>query len=507
MFKYLLLLISVLVLSQHATAKCQWVDWEAGLHDKVNLIGYASEKFEEDYFDWPISGVSFYHTHPTRVEVKITGSHSDGRNIENNYAYQELNCGEVDENKSYGQPMCPLSGASPLANGTNPINTATGNKYQREVDFISSGEMPLMFVRHYNSQLTSTDDHIGQNWRHHYDRSVELINQTTPNGITIETEVRLSRPDGKIYSYYPSPSNWFSEPDVLYQVEKLSNGWKVTSPDNQTEKYDTSGRLLSIESLSGHTQSLLYDQNNRLYQVNDAFNQSLTIAYDANNRIHTVTAPDGALYTYSYDSNQNLVEVIFPGATTLAFKQYHYTDQRFPNALTAITDENGDQYAAWTYDENKKAISSEHAGATERVTVTYNSDGSATLIDSLGAVRNYVYSNHYGVPRTSSVTGGLCNACNGDTSSFTYDTNGFLTSTTDWEGNQITFTYNTRGLEEERVEAVGTPQERKTTTEWHATYRVPTKVEVFDNTNTLLQRTTYSYDSQGRRLSKTTESL
>ena len=52
-------------------------------------------------------------------------------------------------------------------NPSNPINSYSGNKYQREVDYTGTGPFPLTFVRHYNSRLTDTHI-VGINWSHTY---------------------------------------------------------------------------------------------------------------------------------------------------------------------------------------------------------------------------------------------------------------------------------------------------------------------------------------------------
>ena len=84
---------------------------------------------------------------------------------------------------------------------------------------------------------------------------------------------------------------------------------------------------------------------------------------------------------------------------------------------------------------------------------------------------------------------------------YTYDTNGFRTSSTDWKGTTTTYTPDSRGLELSRTEASGTAEARTITTEWHATYRVPTKITEpgFE--------TTFTYDSNGNRLTQTRKDL
>jgi len=104
----------------------------------------------------------------------------------------------------------------------------------------------------------------------------------------------------------------------------------------------------------------------------------------------------------------------------------------------------------------------------------------------------------FSVPRTTSLAGGQCGfGCENEGQAQTYDTNGFLASRTDFEGSTTNFTNNTRGLQESRTEAVGTPEARTVTTEWHPTFRLPTKITEPG------KETLFTYDSQGRLLSRT----
>lgn len=61
--------------------------------------------------------------------------------------YLDPETGQCGAPKGAFGPHCPAG-----ANGTNPIHGASGNKYQREVDFDGAGSFPLRFERHYNSR-------------------------------------------------------------------------------------------------------------------------------------------------------------------------------------------------------------------------------------------------------------------------------------------------------------------------------------------------------------------
>lgn len=70
----------------------------------------------------------------------------------------------------------------------NPINVGTGNKYQREQDYLGTGPFPLRFERHYNSAGGIETRHVGEQWRHTYDRTVILGTGTAT----------LNRADGRV---------------------------------------------------------------------------------------------------------------------------------------------------------------------------------------------------------------------------------------------------------------------------------------------------------------------
>src|SRR5882724_2686432 len=55
-------------------------------------------------------------------------------------------------------------------NGTNPIQTASGNKHQVETDFVGTGPFPLVFTRVYDSKRTWLNNPapIGMGWTHRY---------------------------------------------------------------------------------------------------------------------------------------------------------------------------------------------------------------------------------------------------------------------------------------------------------------------------------------------------
>ncbi|UXY54078.1 RHS repeat protein [Pseudomonas tohonis] len=177
-------------------------------------------------------------------------------------------------------------------------------------------------------------------------------------------------------------------------------------------------------------------------------------------------------------------------------RTYQYENTQNPNLLTGITDERGIRYATWAYDDQGRAISSEHAGGAERTLVSYNADGSSTVTNALGKRTTYRFQTIQGVRRITAIEGEPSANCPNSNSTFTYDDRGLVKTRTDNKGNVTTFDYNERGLEVSRTEAFGTAQARTVTITWHPTLFLPATVTEPDRI------TTYSYDDQGRQLSQ-----
>jgi YD repeat-containing protein len=349
----------------------------------------------------------------------------------------------------------------------NPCDAGSGNKYQAETDYTGAGAFPLRFQRFYNS-LVPHRTSIGENWTSSYSQNITLDSSGLSAVVT--------RPEGKALTFTLQGNVWVPDADVTDRLTQLTDtagnvtGWQyATSEEDKIEAYNAAGELLSITNRAGLAQTLAYDAQGRLLSVTDPFNRTLTFTYDAANRIATLTDPAGGVYTYSYDAQGNLTSVLYPDGTT---RTYQYEDTQFPNALTGITDENGQRFATFAYDANGEVTFSTHAAGADQVILTYNADGTTTVTDALGMARTYDFTTLLGVVKNTSVSA-PCNTCGNVSAATTYDANGNVASRTDFNGNVTQYTYDlTRNLETSRVEAFGAPEARTITTEWHPTFRL-----------------------------------
>jgi RHS repeat-associated protein len=433
-------------------------------------------------------------------------------------------CSASDSMVVYYQPTPPIeqknAGEPEICNGTNPVNDATGNKFQQELDYQGGGRFPLQFIRYYNSAYSDVRA-LGKSWRHNYERGLYFN--------SAKTEAYIIRPSGQAYRFSKSGSIWISDADINDRFIASTNaggsitGWRLyKSEDNSFEYYDTDGRLITLVDLGGMSQDLSYDAGGRLSSVTDRTSQrSLSFSYDSKNRLTSVTDPNGNGYTYSYDSTGRLVQVTppdavpgNPGRQYLYNEQVHTSNTNLPYALTGILDENGSRYATYRYDAQGRGIATEHAGGSDLHQLAYNADGSTTITDALGQPRTFLHQTILGFKHNVGQSQPAGSGCAASASSISYDANGNVASRTDFNGNLSCYAYDlNRNLETVRVEGLAPGStcpsdlaayapstggsERKTATQWHTDYRLPTQI---DETG---RRTTFGYDANGNLLNKT----
>lgn len=355
----------------------------------------------------------------------------------------------------------------------NPINVINGNKFQEEVDTDAGAK--IGFSRYYNS-LTGL-------WRHSFSRKLNRL---------ANDQMMLTRDDGAKTKFSKAGNLWLEqagsetlEYDGKHYVHSEKGGDKsIFDSDGHLVRLIRSDGWISIEIKPFERLTITHQNGERLLLVEDKLRQPQTMT----------TA--NVVMAYRYDSKYRLIEARRNMGSHALYRRYHYTDAHNPKLLTGITDERGIRYATWTYDDQGRAVSSEHANGAEKITLRFNTDGSTTVTNALGKQTVYRFQAFQGVPRITAIEGEPSANCPASNSKYAYDERGLLKTKTDNKGNHTTYEYNTRGLEISRTEASGTPQARTITTEWHPDFFAPVKITEPDRI------TQYTYDSQGRQTSQ-----
>ena len=398
----------------------------------------------------------------------------------------------------------------------NPVDASHGNKFQQEMDYAGAGSNPIRFVRSYNSlaawfrywypsnsaQLGSR--FMGEGWSATYFQT--LLPVTVTNGTITSSTVYAYRPDGRtlIFNQYQG-GYYFPDGDVADSLLQTANGWQYQTADDTIETYDSTGRLVSIAARGSAPLTLQYPGGSGAgaapSSITDGFGHSLQFAYvnDATGvqRLASITDPASHLIQYAYDTTGNLQQVTQADTST---RIYSYGSDS-GHALLSVTDEASVQYATWTYTtDGARALTSQHAGGVDAYSFTYGLSGSVitsvTVLDPLNQSRVYPQQLLWGVNRMSG-SSALCVGC-GEDQSRIYDSNGNITSRTDFNGIQTTYAYDgTWNLETSRTEAYGTARARTITTTWNANFRQPALISEPNRT------TGFTYDAMGNVLTKT----
>ena len=450
-------------------------------------------------------GASFPPPKPTYVRILRLGS-CDPHEAEDS---------RTGECLSPPPPDCTNGTGAPQG---NPIDAATGLKLQVETDFAMSGASPLAFVRSYRGGYSSGDWTHGFQSRARYTEYLPRVG-SGDGGVDFARLV-IDRP-GRGAEHFTNDDLqgvWVANSHTRATVENIEDavgnviGWRYTSGEDTVDDYDVEGRLVARTYRNGTSLAFSYVdalgdsiESDRLDSITDSFGNRLSFAYAGDGGLSGMIDPAGARYHYAYDAHGMLETVTYPDddddPTNNPVRRYHYELPGRPWALTGISDERGIRLATYAYDNEGRGVMSEHAGGANRVDISYPTADTAVVTNSLGRDTVYRFQQIGNARKLTRVEGIATANCLGTVEQMTYDANGYPDIVTDASGYRTDFDYNPRGLIERRTDAVGTAEARVTTTEWHPTLRIPTRIVEAGI------ETRYSHDADGNPLTVTRTDL
>jgi RHS repeat-associated protein len=403
----------------------------------------------------------------------------------------------------------------------DPINASTGSKYLQDDDY-SDGNW-LTFRRFYNSMASVASTAMGVDWRHSFDRSLQLSNTgSRPGAILPPNAAVMFRPDGKQETFKKANGLWTTDPDIPDTLIETDNAQGVATSYTvfvaalrHFETYDATGMLQAVTDGSGQGITLTYSTTltapaiapwpGLLLTVTDPKGRQLNFIYNSNGNVSQVMQPDGGMLTYTYDASGNLLSVQYPDTKT---RQYVYNESsltggvNLPNAMTGIVDEAGVRYENTTYDSTGRATSSSFAGSVGTTHITYNSNGTSTVQYPLGHSATMGFITVNGLIRVGTLDQPCGPQCDQPWKTRTYDANGYPSAYTDFNGNVTTSTYDVNGLLDQQVEASGGTNQRTTNTTWDTTLRVPLQSTIVDASGTTVAKTAWVYNTAGQPLAR-----
>lgn len=338
-------------------------------------------------------------------------------------------------NPSTGSGEVSFTGAGLMGEAYSSLYLHSGEFFIEEVDLRIPGRgIDFEFRRKYESQSIYSGV-IGFGWEHNYNkRLLEL-----PNGdiLYFDGSGRRERyrvkksADGRVIGY-ESPTGYFTE-----MVRRQDGFWTVKDSEGTVEFFDSSGRIVRIQDRNQNRIELYYDLSGRLSAIMDTMGRIITFDYypyqkgDAKSgRLKELRDFAGRVVSYEYDENGRLIEANFEGRS----RRYFYSESSITNLklstnISSITDPNGKKYLELSYDSEDKLTSQKLGG----IPITINAGQTATTTDGNGNSRTYTH-NESGNP--VSITEG------GFTTTYTYNTDGLITSITYPLGNKVEFSYD-----------------------------------------------------------------
>ena len=390
-------------------------------------------------------------------------------------------------------------------NGTgNPVNAATGLKYQSQLVIASPDGGGVDYVLEYSSRVGSSAPPFlhGSGWQQGYERSLVAV---AVDASTFTPTVVVARRAGGASVIFRRQASGAYLPDSD-RTERLQFVPAAQSPlerwllfdqrANVVEEYGSlyfytaysqpSSTLKRVYHASGGGVGVLSDSAGFAGLANAQTYRYVTVQKDDLRRIKSVSYPGSPdVVGFEYDGLNNLAKITWPDATSRTFL---YEDGRWPNNLTGIVDENNARHATWTYDAQGRAVNSQHAGGAEEVAIAY-AGASSVDTDSAGAARVRQLSTVQGVPRTTGMSQPGGAGCAAASSTIAYDANANVTMRDDFAGRRVCAAFDlVRNLQLTRVEGLaisavcGTVTasgatlpsgSRKVSTLWHPDWNLP----------------------------------
>lgn len=419
-----------------------------------------------------------------------------------------------------GQTVCVHPVVKCQCSGVgNPITPEAGQKVQVENDGSFDGRTLsrryMSFGSAFAPGATQDAQSFGVRWRDSFDYRLQPMTGTS-------VAAALSLPDGSIQYFRNDGSAVLGTQTNSYRFTNTGSGYDIAGA-GEFLRFSTTGKLVSLTTAGGRLYTLTYSDGtaggangqlakdasdaqtsapvpaNQLIKVESDTGRILRYERDVAGKITQMRIGTADPTRYFYSNIDLLEKVVYPGGQT---RLYHYNEAaqtggaNLPRTLTGISDldasANPVRYASYFYDGSGKAISTQHAGGLERYDLQYASATQTVVTDPLGTQRTMTYANVQGVKKLVSTAQPAGSGSAAVSSTVSYDANGNVASTDDFNGNRTCSAYDVaRSLETVRVEGLANTQacsgviaggaslpagSRKSSKQWHPQWALESKL-------------------------------
>ena len=303
-------------------------------------------------------------------------------------------------------------------------------------------------------RLLEIDEPLGRVTKYTYDNNGNRTSETDPNGntttfkydalnrLTLTTfPTRPATTESRTYDFHDNLIDLTDQAGhVTHHVYDLEGRLiSVTTasgtPDAATSSYTyyDDGRQKSATDPLNHTTTYTYDEAGRLTIITDALGHQTVNAYDDADRLISTTDPNHHTTKYSYDSRGRQHVVTYPDATTTV------QDYDSANNLIGVTDQ-ALAKIQYTYDNANQLLSAVQANhpdpAHNSTTYTY---------DNLGDLTTVTDANGHSTRKTFDLLGELTSEtfpAGGSSEIRSFDATGNLLTRQDFNGKTSTYSYD-----------------------------------------------------------------
>jgi RHS repeat-associated protein len=275
-----------------------------------------------------------------------------------------------------------------------------------------------------------------------------------------------------------------------------TNGQMTSISDTQsrvtTLTYNSQGQLTTITDPSGRKVLYTYDARGNLATSTDALGQTTTYAYETgSDDLTQLTDPAGHIFKFAYNDTVYADQVASLTEATGAVTSFSYDANSDGSQTTVVTDARGNQT---TYDADasmRVTKVTDALGHTQSKTYTPNSDVASTT-DSLTNTTQFTFDANNNITSASDATGAK--------DSFSYQDSAhpfFPSGSQDAQGNSLAYTYDSPG-NLTSVKNVTSGGAGETTS-----YSYNSDGTLHTMTDGNGHQTSYSYDSVGNQIKVT----
>jgi RHS repeat-associated protein len=379
---------------------------------------------------------------------------------------------------TYDQPEYSSGGKGNLTTVETPIYSSTGESKGTQVTHYIHGSSS------HPGDVTSMIDPRGNTWTYTYDSYGDKTSETAP----------ATSDNSESSGSHQNVTKWAYNTNTGWMAAKLSGRYTLAHPSETTctppaagcttYTYDNEGRLLTTTDGNGHIVTKHYNGDGDLEYEIDADSNKTTYEYNLDDQLTSTTRPDKSVVKtdyypngqvedqidaeggdthYTYDNLGHVSTITDPDGRTTGY-QYGVAGELLAKADPGVSgcspESKMDGCTTYEYNlEGRPTAIHYHDPNTHDISMTYDADGRRASMTDASGTSTWTYDS---LGRVTQTTNGASATVSygydpaGDVTSIAYpgstgtverayDPAGRIELITDWKGNKTTFVYDAEG--------------------------------------------------------------